>query len=415
MIYTNQIFYEKQVFTWSDLADNVISLVNDVKVLQQRKLLFSVSNQYEAVSCFVLGIVKELDFSIIKKERLSNTLKLQLEKKDITIIDLKNLNCLPNRSKLENVRPGRISVLTSGTTGLPKLIPHTVESLNTYNKIEDLVPNIWFLPYEVGSYAWYQMIFMCLFVKDQYIVLADSDNIIRSFEDSINYNITAISSTPTFWRQAMFSIDSQKLKEIKLKFISLGGEIVDQTILDVLSDLYPDASIRHIYASSETGSAIIVTDKKAGFEKKLLEHTDNNILLRVENNKLFIKSCYSNTDTIGNWVDTGDIVKIVEDRVLFCGRSQNQMINVGGQKAYPALIESIILSHPNVLWAQVTAKKSAIMGYLPVATLVLKEHLDQFEIEKSLTMFCEQQLPDYAVPKLWNFVDKIPHKSSLKS
>ena len=52
---------------------------------------------------------------------------------------------------------------------------------------------------------------------------------------------------------------------LPLEQVTLGGEPVDQAILDRLREVYPDARISWIYASSEAGAAIAVISVATSF------------------------------------------------------------------------------------------------------------------------------------------------------
>jgi acyl-CoA synthetase (AMP-forming)/AMP-acid ligase II len=80
------------------------------------------------------------------------------------------------------------------------------------------------------------------------------------------HGVTAASGTPTFWRQAIYR-DADALGAVPLEQITLGGEPVDQAILDQLREIFPKARISWIYASSEVGASIVVHDGKAGFPR----------------------------------------------------------------------------------------------------------------------------------------------------
>ena len=82
------------------------------------------------------------------------------------------------------------------------------------------------------------------------------------------HGVTAASGTPTFWRQTIYR-DAEALAKVPLEQITLGGEPVDQAILDQLREIFPTARISWIYASSEVGASIVVHDGKAGFPKDL--------------------------------------------------------------------------------------------------------------------------------------------------
>ncbi|GAB5388174.1 MAG: hypothetical protein Alpg2KO_11420 [Alphaproteobacteria bacterium] len=385
--------------------------------IQDKRVIFAADNELEAASCVAFGLDAGLDFGVIEQSRLSDDLRNRFAEAGVTLIaPTGDIEFAEPETRSDHV-PGRISVLTSGTTGLPKLVAHTPQTLNTFDRVRTIPENQWFVPYQVGSYAWYQMISLGVFVPDQGIVLGQSQDLMTSFEAALKSGeVTAISSTPTFWRQAAMSIEPEIMHRSPISSISLGGEIVDQAILDYLKGMFPKAAIKHIFASSEAGAAIVVSDGLAGFDASLLdEKTDKPVSIRIRDDRLEIKSRYGNAEADGNWIDTGDLVERVGDRIFFRGRADNLMINVGGQKAFPAVIEAHLLSHPDIQWAQVVAKRAPLVGNLPMANLVLKPGTDAAEAEISLTRFCEEGLPDYAVPRLWNFLDAVPLRSSLKS
>ena len=113
------------------------------------------------------------------------------------------------------------------------------------------------------------------------------------------------------------------------------------------------------------------------------------------------------------WIDTGDLVEIRGKRVCFLGRVNAKLINVGGNKAFPADIESAILDHPEVSWCRVRAVRSPLVGFLPEVDLVLVGGATVDEV--ALTRHASERLPEYAVPRFWNLLESIPVESTLKS
>lgn len=375
-----------------------------------------VDTMREALGCVAYGVARNLDLGVIERHRLSAEVEARFAENAIQLVDAADGRILGGAVRAGEVQPGRITVLTSGTTGLLKLIPHTAETLNTFDRVQDLPENTWFLPYQIGSYAWYQMVALGLFQPGQNLIPGDFNDLAASFEDALlRGQVTAISSTPTFWRHALMSINEDLLARAPLRSLSMGGEIVDQAILDRLATLYPQARIRHIYASSEAGAAIVVSDGRAGFKAELVERENHAIRIKVEESRLFIRSPYANRTDSGAWVDTGDLVERRGDRFYFLGRAGNTMINVGGQKAFPSDIEAHLMTHPDVVWARVTARKAPLMGALPVASVVLNVPMDADAAEQMLTSHCETGLAEYAIPRMWDFLDDIPIRASLKS
>ncbi|MBX9740481.1 MAG: long-chain fatty acid--CoA ligase, partial [Beijerinckiaceae bacterium] len=220
-------------------------------------------------------------------------------------------------------------------------------------------------------------------------------------------------------RFMLMSVAPNVLSRSGLKTISLGGEIVDQAILDRLRAQFPASAIRHIYASSEAGAAIVVTDGLAGFPASLLDVADSEIGLSVRDGRLFVRSAFSShapAETGDAWRDTGDLVEMVDGRVHFRGRVSATIINVGGMKAFPAEVEAQLMRHPDVVWAQVFARRAPMVGSLPSARIVLSNaRKADAEAEAELTDYMQARVPAYAVPRFWQFLDNIPVKASLKS
>lgn len=415
---SNRLLLPKATRTWAEIFDSA-ALHSESDDLKSRRTIFAVADNSEALSALAFGMHWQLDFGIVEASRLEGALPVYLREHGWRIARMKDGTVQPlsdGGAADTVVDQGRISVFTSGTTGTPKVIPHTADTLNTFARVRQPGANRWFLPYQIGSYAWYQLAFLSLFVAGQDLVPADLTDRMGSFEAGVlSGNITAISSTPTFWRQAFLSLGEEVLAKTSLRLISLGGEIVDQAILDKLRRLFPEASIRHIYASSEAGAAIVVSDGKAGFDAGLLDAGAATVSLRIADGRLHVRSRYGSTGIGGDWIDTGDLVEQSEGRVLFRGRADNQMINVGGQKAYPASVESHLLSHPDVVWARVEARRAPIVGYLPSARVVMSVPMDHVQAERILTEFCAAHLAEYEVPRFWDFLQCVPEQPSLKS
>lgn len=382
-------------------------------------LALVVETPAQALGAAILAYLRKLDFLILPRARARESVKELLRKTGFTTLALAD-GFLIRSNSLGEHQPGRVSLLTSGTTGLPKIISHTWKTLNTVPENPVVVERRWLLPYQVGTYAWFQIVCQALFQPSQHLVPCETLDFEQTFELAVCAKVNAISATPTFWKIAMLRLPERLLRSVNLEFITLGGEIVDQAILDQLTNLYPRAKITHIYASTEVGACIVVKDGMAGFPTHYLNRSEaGKPRLRVEDSQLQVLSPFSCQSASGNadsWIDTGDLVDIRGDRVYFAGRSNLALINVGGNKAYPADIEAVLLSHPDVAWCRVRGVKSPLVGYLPEADLVFKNTVTANSVsEADLTQFCEGKLPEYAIPRFWNILKEIPAADSLKS
>jgi acyl-CoA synthetase (AMP-forming)/AMP-acid ligase II len=316
---------------------------------------------------------------------------------------------------------GSITLLTSGSTGVPKLVRHSLDTLFTARRARKDQSRRWLVPYQTASYAWYQLVTQGMFGSDQHVVFSNEEDLQRVFKRAASLRVDSISATPTFWRVALLQLPDDILSSVPLSLIALGGEFVDQSILDQLVAMYPGADVVHIYASTEAGACVVVKDKKAGFPASVLQRRDPRLpSLRIKEGQLQVKSpyagkAYDKAQTSNNpWIETGDLVEKRDNRIHFCGRADRALINVGGSKAFPADIEAVIQKHPSVAWCRVRSVRAPLVGNLPEADLVLKHGCETIS-ELELNQFCAAGLPEYAVPRFWNFLLSIPISNSLKS
>lgn len=303
---------------------------------------------------------------------------------------------------------GRLWLLTSGSTGRPKRVAHTLQSLTTVSA--DQPPRRWLCPYSPGAYAWWQVVTLSLAHPGQDVVFVEAAQLDSWPELALAEGVTAASGTPTFWRQALWR-SAETVARLPLEQITLGGEPVDQAILDRLTTLFPAARVSWIYASSEAGASIAVHDGRAGFPVSWLDRdVPGRPVLTVVDHELLINSAWSATGFEGP-LRTGDRAEIIDGRVHITGRVASDEINVGGSKASAAAVRAVLLAHPAVLWAQVRGRRAPIVGNIVAADVVLDTPVS----EPELTRWCAQRLPEYSVPRRLRLLNEIPIKETLKS
>jgi len=309
---------------------------------------------------------------------------------------------------------------TSGTSGEPKLISHSLESLTRTVKYSPLSVNShrWGLLYAVHRFAGLQVILQSLLTESVLVVTQETDlqKNIQWFKDNA---VTALSATPSMWRQLLMVKD---IEQLKLNNITLGGEIADNLILTNLKSTFNNATIRHIYASTEAGVGLTVVDGEAGFPYTWLNESTRSPQLKINNeNHLMVKpeaflstsENYLPLDAQG-YYDTGDIVTIDDERVLFVGRDSG-VINVGGNKVYPEYVESIIRQFNNVLDVRVFGQSNAMMGQLVAADLVLRDKIDDEKLFKQqLIIHCKKTLSKYQIPMLLFFKTELATNAANK-
>ncbi|SCL32559.1 Acyl-CoA synthetase (AMP-forming)/AMP-acid ligase II [Micromonospora nigra] len=315
----------------------------------------------------------------------------------------------PTRSR--PAEPGRLWLLTSGSTGRPKRVGHTLASLTTVRGHQP--ERTWLCPYAPGTYAWWQVVTLSLTQPGQHLVVVDADELDDWPALAAAHGVDAASGTPTFWRRTLHA-DPAALARVPLRQVTLGGEPVDQAILDRLAELFPAARISWIYASSEVGASIVVHDGRAGFPVDWLDRAaPDRPTLSVRGEELVVTSPHHGVGLAGP-VHTGDRVRVVDDRVLVTGRLDTDEINVGGSKVSAGQVRDVLAAHPAVAWARVTGRRAPLLGQLVAADVVAAPSAGPLD-EAALTRWCADRLPDHAVPRRIRLLTEIPVKETLKS
>ncbi len=311
---------------------------------------------------------------------------------------------------------------TSGTTGTPKLVSHTLATLTRTARVDSAAPrHRWGFLYGLARFAGLQ-VFLQAFLSGSPLIFADPD---RGLDDQIAAlaagGCTALSATPTLWRKILMSGIGGTLP---LRQITLGGEIADAAVLAALARAYPEARITHIYASTEAGVGFSVHDCREGFPVDYEAHSPKGTEIRVdEEGVLWLRPARSGQflvdgdgtllDDVG-WINTGDLVRREGDRYLFLGRASGA-INVGGNKVFPEEVERIVCEVPGVALALVKARRSSITGALVEAVVVPDGAVaDRKALARDVQRYCRERLPSYKVPALVTVSDALVTASTGK-
>jgi acyl-coenzyme A synthetase/AMP-(fatty) acid ligase len=308
-------------------------------------------------------------------------------------------------------------LLTSGTTGPPKLVMHTLASLSGAIKPRDPAsePVVWSTFYDIRRYGGLQIFLRAALTGTPLILPGAQESTADFLVRAGGLGITHISGTPSHWRRALMSPSVARLNPSAVR---LSGEIADQAILNQLRAQYPQAGITHAFASTEAGVAFEVKDGLMGVPAETIGHTSQ-VEMKVEGGTLRIRSSRTASRYLGaespalrdadGFVDTGDLLELREGRHYFAGR-RDGAINVGGQKVHPEEVEAVINRHPQVGMSLVRAKKSPIMGALVVADVVLKTPAQSIRdqgaeiLQREILQICRGELATYKVPVAITFV-----------
>ena len=298
-------------------------------------------------------------------------------------------------------------LLTSGTTGVPKLVAHTLASLTGAIKSPAGPGSVWSTFYDIRRYGGLQ-VFLRAALGGGSLVLSDAREAAAAFiERAGRLGVTHISGTPSHWRRALMTGAAGRMAP---RYVRLSGEIADQGILDDLRAFYRNSDVAHAFASTEAGVAFDVGDGRAGFPAGLIGREGAEVEMKIEEGSLRIRSARTASRYLGDagplrdadgFVDNGDMIERRGERCYFSGR-RGGIINVGGLKVHPEEVEAVINRHPAVRMSLVRARKNPFTGAVVVADVVLKP--DAAAGQDDILAACRGSLAPHKIPATIRFV-----------
>lgn len=297
-------------------------------------------------------------------------------------------------------------LFTSGTTGVPKMVVHTLATLTGAIAMSGSLAGsiVWSTFYDIRRYGGLQILLRAIIGGGSLVLSSEHEAVADFLTRAASHGVSHMTGTPSHWRRALMMPAAHGLSP---RYARLSGEIADQAILDKLAAFFPSAQIAHAFASTEAGVAFEVGDGRAGFPAALLFPTQSPVHLEVEDGSLRIRSPRTARRYLGpaadslldqsGFVDTGDIVELRGDRYYFVGR-RGGIINVGGLKVHPEEVEAVLNRHPNVRMSLVKAKKNAVTGSVVVAEVVPALDGGSAELESELLAACRNALAVHKVP-----------------
>jgi acyl-coenzyme A synthetase/AMP-(fatty) acid ligase len=226
------------------------------------------------------------------------------------------------------------------------------------------------------------------------------DSILSTIE---KYKVELLPTSPSFINLILLSEAYKRYDISSLKVITYGTEPMPESTLKRFHNLFPHIKLLQTYGLSEVG---ILRSKSKSSGSLWVKVGGEGFETRVVNGVLHIKADSAmlgylnapNPFTSDGWLNTGDCVEVEGEYIKFLGRD-SEIINVGGQKVYPAEVESVIQELDNVGEVIVYEEKNPITGNIVCAQLRLtKEVDDKKKFILQVKKYCQEKLQSYKVP-----------------
>lgn len=318
----------------------------------------------------------------------------------------------------ERQHPGLV-LFSSGSTGTSKAAVHDlVPLLEKFKVRRKTLRAISFLLYDhiggVNTMLYTLSNGGCLITVER----RDPDSVLAAVE---KHRAELLPTSPTFLNLMLLSEAYKRHDLSSLRLISYGTEPMPEHTLKRLHELLPDVSLQQTYGLSELGilqsksrepDSLWVKVGGEGYETRVV---DGILHIRARSSMLgYLNAPSPFTDD--GWFNTNDVVEVDGDYVRILGR-KSDIINVGGEKVYPAEVENVIQELEAVAEATVYGEKNAITGNIVCADVTPAAPLDSSQ-EKELTALvkqhCREKLQKYKVPLRVNVVTEQQHTERFK-
>ena len=234
------------------------------------------------------------------------------------------------------------------------------------------------------------------------------DEVLAAIE---KHRVEMLSTSPTFINLMLLSEAYKRHDLSSLKKVQYGTEPMPESALRRFNKLFPRITLQQTYGLSEIG---ILQSKSKSSDSLWVRIGGEGFLTRVVDGVLQIKAKsailgYLNAPsqfTEDGWFDTGDAVEVDGEYFRILGR-KSEIINVGGEKVYPAEVESVIKELAAVADVVVFGEKNSITGNIVCADVQPALELadsQKKEFIANLKRHCREHLQNYKVPVKVNLV-----------
>jgi len=312
--------------------------------------------------------------------------------------------------------PGLV-LFTSGSTGMPKGVVHNFSRLLEKFKTRRgalITLNLLMFDHWGGLNTLLHGL-----ANDCLVVLTEHQNPEYVCALLEKHKVELLPATPSFLNMMLISQAYEGRDLSALRLISYGAEPMPDTTLNSLRKVFPNVETRQTYGLIELG---VLRAKSKSSDSLWVKIGGEGYNIRVVDDMLEIKADaamlgYLNAPspfTDDGYFMTGDRVEVNGDYFHILGRD-SELINVGGQKVFPAEVEAVLLECPDVENAVVFKEKNSIIGQIVCANINRRSNNgSDGEARARIKKFCSGKLDAYKVPVKIKFVLDILHSDRMK-
>lgn len=297
-------------------------------------------------------------------------------------------------------RPGLL-LFSSGSTGRPKGILHDFERVaGKFAQPRKAVVAITFLM--LDHFGGINTLLAITSSLGTVVTVRDRSvaSICRTIDE---HRVELLPTTPSFLNMLVRSGAHTSFDLGSLQTITYGTEVMPEPTLERLRDIFPGVKLQQTYGLSELG---VLRSKSRDDGSLWVRIGGEGFETRVVDGILWIKSDYAMLGYLNapspfddeGWFCTEDRVEVDGEWLRILGRVTDLM-NIGGQKVYPAEVEDAILALPRIEDVAVYTEDNALLGKMIVAAVVPTDPAEPLSaLKKRIRRGCAERLAAFKVP-----------------
>lgn len=319
--------------------------------------------------------------------------------------------------KIEDRYRDAVIIFTSGSSGVPKGIIRTQETVRAH--LETMIETLKIVPDDkvlhlaplYHAYG-FEHIMAGIYggANNQLYNTFDYRTILSNMKEKA----TVVVGVP--YQYALFTKIQGKHFPLRLRLLLSASAPLRASTFEKIRENW-GLGIVQLYGSSELSASLLNLEVK---NKNSVGKPIKGVNIKInEESELLVKSPYICKSYIGDkyklpiengWYHTGDIARFDQYQgIVIEGRIDN-IINVSGKKVCPEEVEAVLTSMPAIKEAYVYGKCHDTYGNIIAAKVYCAITTEVKEIKK----YCSKYLPDYKIPLEIEKVTSIPHTGNGK-
>lgn len=325
---------------------------------------------------------------------------------------------------------------TSGSTGLPKgvLYTHSMLHWNSMNTSVSLGINsessalVCMPPFHTGGW---NVLLTPLLHHGGHVILTEKFNAEETLNALAKYKCNQFMAVPTMLKMMAEEASFEDISLPNLPYIIVGGEAMPIDLIKVYES--KSISIRQGFGMTEAGPNLTSLHHTQSLNKigsigkpnmyvnvKIIDESGKEVKRGEEGELCFsgpiVMPAYwgregsEGTGLNEGWLLSGDIAMMDDEGYLYIKDRKKNMFISGGENVYPAEIEKLLLSHESISEVVIIGVPDEKWGEVGKAFIVSHDAVTSEE----LTLFCQEKLSKYKIPKHFEFIDAMPLNSTGK-